>query len=132
MLAKMYWLLGCKSKLYTSNKLLKYKAILKPILTYRIQLWGMASTSNIVVLEHVQSKTLCLLVDTPWYMLNTVIRRYLQTPTIEEEIRCYSSQYSAPHSAHPNDLVVTLMVQPDNNRQLQRYVPNDLPTGFLV
>jgi hypothetical protein len=30
-LAKMYWLLGCKSKLSTSNKVLIYKTVLKPI-----------------------------------------------------------------------------------------------------
>jgi hypothetical protein len=45
-LAKMYWLLGRKSNLSTSNKLLIYKTILKPIWTYGIQLWGTASTSN--------------------------------------------------------------------------------------
>jgi hypothetical protein len=33
-LAKTYWLLGCK--LSTSNKLLIYKTILKPIWTYRV------------------------------------------------------------------------------------------------
>jgi hypothetical protein len=43
-------------------------------------------------------------------MPNTVIRRDVQTPTVKEEIRRYSSQYSA----HPNGLVVNLMVQPDN------------------
>jgi hypothetical protein len=37
-LTKMYWLLGRKSKLSTSNKILVYKAILKPIWTYGIQL----------------------------------------------------------------------------------------------
>jgi O-antigen/teichoic acid export membrane protein len=40
-LTKMYWLLERKSKL-TSNKLLIYKALLKPIWTYGIQLWGTA------------------------------------------------------------------------------------------
>jgi hypothetical protein len=39
-LIKMYWLLGRKSKLSTSNKLLIYKTILKPVWTYGIQLWG--------------------------------------------------------------------------------------------
>jgi hypothetical protein len=39
-----------------------------------------------------------------------VIRRELQTPTVKEEIRRYSSQ----DSAHPNGLVVNLMEQPDN------------------
>jgi hypothetical protein len=43
-LTKMYCFLGRKSKLSTSNKLLTYKTILKPIWTYGIQLWGMAST----------------------------------------------------------------------------------------
>jgi hypothetical protein len=37
-LAKMYWLLGHKSKLSTNNKLLIYKTIIKPIWTYGIQL----------------------------------------------------------------------------------------------
>jgi hypothetical protein len=46
-----HWLLGRKSKLSTSNKLLIYKTILKPIWTYGIQLWGTASTSNIDILE---------------------------------------------------------------------------------
>jgi hypothetical protein len=72
-LTKMYWLIGRKSKLSTNTKLLLYKAILKPIWTYRIQLWGMASTSNIDMLERFQSKTLRMIVDTPWYVPNTVI-----------------------------------------------------------
>jgi hypothetical protein len=56
----------------------------------------------------------------------------LQTPTVKEEIRRYSSQYSARLSAHPNGLVVNLMEQPHNNRLLRRHLPNDLPTRFLV
>jgi hypothetical protein len=46
-LTKMQWLLGRQSNLSTTNKLLLYKTILKPIWTYSIQLWGTASTSNI-------------------------------------------------------------------------------------
>jgi hypothetical protein len=47
---KLYWLLGTKSKLSISNKLLAYKVILKPMWTYRIQLGGSASISNIEIL----------------------------------------------------------------------------------
>jgi hypothetical protein len=64
-------------------------------------------------LEHFQSEALHMIVDTPWYMLNTVIRRDPQTPTVKEETRHYSSQYSARLSVHPNDLAVNLMAQPD-------------------
>jgi hypothetical protein len=38
----------------------------------------------------------------------------VQTPTVKEEIRRYSSQYSARLSAHPNGLTVNLMELPDN------------------
>jgi hypothetical protein len=64
-LTKMYWLLGRRSRLSLSNKLLLYKSILKPIWTYGIQLWSTASTSNIEILERFQSKTLRILVDAP-------------------------------------------------------------------
>jgi hypothetical protein len=98
------WLLGCKSKLSTSNKLLVYKTTLKPIWTYK------------EILERFQSKALHMMVDTPSYMPNMVFRRDLRTPTVKEEIRRQSSRYSARLSAHPNDVVVNLMVQHENRR----------------
>jgi hypothetical protein len=97
---KMHWILGRKSKLSTNNKILIYEAILKPVWTNGTKLWGTASTSNTGILECFQSKVLGTIVDTPWYVLNTVIRRDLQTSTVTEEIRHYSCQYSAPLSAH--------------------------------
>jgi hypothetical protein len=72
-----------------------------------------------------------MIVDAPGYVLNTVIRRDLQTPTVKEEIRRYSSQYRARLSSHPNGLVVNLMVQPDN-RRMGSDLLNDVPTRFLV
>jgi hypothetical protein len=80
-LTKMYWLLGRKSKLSTSNKLLIYKTIFKPIWTYGIQLWGTASTSNIDILELFQSKALRMIVDAPWHVpirLSEGISKYQQ------------------------------------------------------
>ena len=41
-----HWRIGRKSKLTTENKLLMYKAILKPIWSYGVQLWGCAKPSN--------------------------------------------------------------------------------------
>jgi hypothetical protein len=111
--------------------LVVYKSILKPIWTYGIQLWGTASTSNIEILKRFQLKALHMIVDAPWYVPNTIIRRDLQIPTVKEEIRRYSSQYSGRLSAHPNYLIVNLIELPDN-RQLRRQLPNDLPTRFLV
>jgi hypothetical protein len=75
--------------------------MIKPIWAYGIKLWGTASTYNMEILELFQSKTLHMIVNAPWYIPNTVIRRDLQIPTVKEEIRRYSSQYSARLSKHP-------------------------------
>jgi hypothetical protein len=103
---------------------------LRAHIAIRIQLWGTASTSNIESREHFESKALRVTVDTPWYVPSTVIPRDLQIPTVKEEIRSYSSQYSALLSAHPNDLIVNLIELLDNRRLHQ--LPNDLSTRFLV
>jgi hypothetical protein len=82
----MYWLLGRKSKYSINNKLLIYKAILKPIVTYGVQLWGTTSNSNIAILERIQSKVLRLIVNVPWYVPNSAIRKDLQIPSVKEEM----------------------------------------------
>jgi hypothetical protein len=128
-LTKMYWLLGRQSRHSTSNKLLLYKTILKPIWTYGMQLWGTASTSNIKILERFQAKVLPMIVDAPWYAPNTLIRRDLHCPTVKEEIRRFGSSYGARLRTHPNHLAVNLLRMPDN-RRLRRYLPNDLPARF--
>jgi hypothetical protein len=123
----MHWLIGRKSKLSTNNKLLIYKAILKPIWTYGIQLWGTTSNSNFETLEHFQSKVLRLIVDAPWYVSNSVIRKDLQIPTAKEEISRFSSLYAVRLRAHTNELIATLTEHPIHKRLLQ-YWPNNLLT----
>jgi hypothetical protein len=61
-----------------------------------------------------------MIVDAPCNVPNTVIRRDLQTPTVNEEIRLYSSQFSARLSAHPDDLirVINLIELPDNTQNI--------------
>jgi hypothetical protein len=74
------------SQLYSIHLLL-YNTIIKPIWTYGIQLWSTASTSNIEILERFQSKVLGIILDAPWYVPNSLIRRDLSCPTVKEEIR---------------------------------------------
>jgi len=50
-LGKMYWLFGRKLQLLIENKLLLYKAMLKPIWAYGIQQWDMASNSSMEILQ---------------------------------------------------------------------------------
>jgi hypothetical protein len=93
-----------------------------------IQLWGTASTSNIEILERFQSKALRMIIDAPWYAPNTLIRRDLQIPSVKGEIaHCCSARLTA----HPNDILLTLLEPPERKR-LRRHLPNDLPTRFMV
>jgi hypothetical protein len=78
----MYWIIGRKSQLSLANKPLVYKAILKPIWTYGIQLWETVSNSNIDILERFQSKVLRIITDAPWYVRNAVIKRDLQVSSV--------------------------------------------------
>jgi hypothetical protein len=125
----MYWLFGRKSNLSTNNKLLIYKAILKPIWTYGIQFWGTTSNSNIEILERFQSRVLRLIVNAPWYVPNSVIRKDLRIPTLKEEISRFSSHYDVRISVHPNELIASL-TEPPNHKSLRRYWPHDLLTRF--
>jgi hypothetical protein len=130
-LTKMYRLLGRQSRLTTSNKLLGYKVVLKPIWACGLQLWGTASTSNVEILERFQSKALRMITDAPWYVPNAVLRRDLHIPSVKEEIQRLSSQYSARLNSHPNLLAADLKKQ-STNRRLRRLLPTDLPTRFLL
>jgi hypothetical protein len=118
-----------RKQLSSNDKLLIYKVILKPIWTYGIQLWGTTSNSNIKILERFQSKVLRLIVNAPWYVLNSVIRKDLQIPTVKEEISPFSSHYDVHISVHPNELIASLTELPIQ-RRLRRYWPHNLLVQF--
>ena len=104
-----------------ANKLLVYKAFLKPIWTYGIQLWGTASNSNIDILERFQSKVLRIFTDAPWYVPSAVIKHDLQVSTVRQEVRTCSVTYQARLEGHSNDLATSLLQQPPHNRRLKRF-----------
>jgi hypothetical protein len=70
------------------------------------------------------------LVFRSWYLHRSFV--HFGCSTVKEEINRYSSQYSARLNTPPNGLVVNLMAQPGKNKRLQRHLPNNLPTRFLV
>jgi hypothetical protein len=100
-----------------------------PVWTYSIQLCGTTSDSNIEILERFQSKVLRLIVDAPWYVSNSIIRKDLHIPTVKEEISRFSSHYDVRISVHPNELIASL-TKPPIHRRLRRYWPHDLLVRF--
>jgi len=57
-------MLDNRSQLTIENKLLLYKAILKPIWIYGVQLWGTAANSNIEIIQRFQNKCLRIIEST--------------------------------------------------------------------
>jgi hypothetical protein len=72
-----------------------------------------------------------MIVEKSWYVPNAVIRTDLETPTVKEEIRRYSSRYSARLSVQKNDPVVNFMARSDW-RLLRTHLSNYLPTRYVI
>jgi len=106
----MYWLLGSESQLSIESKLLLYKAILKPIWTYGVQLWSTAANSNIKIIQRFRNK-----------YLGTSMMLYITISTHEK----LSQRYADRLEEHPNILAIDLMSDAET-RRLKRKPPQDL------
>ena len=111
------WLIGRNSNLSLENKLIVYKAVIKPIWTYGIELWGCASISNVAVIQRSQSKILRTIANAPWYVTNHTLHTDLNIPYVSEVI-------NERIDKHPNPLVETL-TQPMRKRRLKRRWTSD-------
>jgi hypothetical protein len=114
----LYWMIGRNSKLSLNNKLLLYKAILRRVWTYGIQLWGSAANSNLEILERFQSKVLHIIANVPWYVPNLIIAHDLQIKTVKSEIRDYYGNYNKRLENHPNALANHLLTKTNTQRRL--------------
>jgi hypothetical protein len=122
---QLYWILGRKSPLSLENKVLLYKAVIKPIWTYGVELWDCASNSSIAILQRCQSKMLRSMTDAPWYVSNSTLHNDLGIPYIKDVIQERSSKHNDRLEVHPNPLLQPRL-EKQNNRKLKRRVPIDL------
>ena len=64
-----------------------YKAILKPMWSYGVQLWGCPKPSNTKIIQRVQSKILRMVFNAPRYISNKTLHEDSGTPFVEYEIK---------------------------------------------
>lgn len=122
-------LLNSTSQLSLKNKIIIYKAILKPTWTYGIELWGSAKASNIQRIQSFQSKVLRTILNAPWYVSNLTTHNDLNIPTVKEVIKEKFLKFHSNLSSHPNPLAQSLssLTHPhDPPRRLRRQWPRDL------
>jgi hypothetical protein len=123
-------MIGRYSKLSLNNKLLLYKAILKPVWTYGIQQWGSAANSNPEILDSFQSKVLRIIVNAPWFVPNRIIAHDLEIITVKSETRDYYDTYNKRLENRPKALANHLSTNTNTQRRLKRYATYDLATRF--
>jgi len=126
-LRQMHWLIGRGSKLRQNHKILVYKAILKPIWTYGIQLWGTASHTNRLRIQRFQNRCLRIACNAHPYHENVAIHRELGIPQVADEISRLSERYLKRLENHPNHLATNLLDNSQTSRRLMRRHPLDLP-----
>lgn len=128
-LNKLYWLLGKNCQLSLENKLLIYNIIIKPVWTYGIELWGSASKSNINI-QRFQSKTLRMILNAPWYIINNMIHNDLNISTLNEEIKIFSRKYLQRLEKDPNITAMNILDNSTEIYRLKRFKPLDLQYKF--
>jgi hypothetical protein len=122
----MDWLINKKSQLSLENKITTYKAIIKPVWTYGIKLWGCSKPSNTKNLQTFKSKTLRKLANAPWNISNVTLHNDSRIPYVTEVIRTYAKNKKNWTAQNDNQLIRDLSNQPEIGRRLNRMWPEDL------
>jgi hypothetical protein len=103
---EIYWLIGKHSPLSLENKLLIYKAVLNPVWTYGLELWGCATKSNIAVIQRYQSKFLRTINNAPWYVSNHTLHSKLHVPHFRTVLQERTANHRTALDSHPNPLIL--------------------------
>lgn len=88
-----YPLIRAKSKLSIKNKILLYKAMIKPILLYASPIWSNAAKSSITKIQRVQNKILRFINNGERGLSNRHIREKLNVKDLFEEIYDRSHEF---------------------------------------
>jgi hypothetical protein len=103
-LKNTYRLMNMKSKLWVENKLTIHKAILKPVWTYDIELWGYSKPSNTKILRTYQSITLRMITGASWFISTLTLHNDLKVPFVHQEITLHANKYKLRATGHSNRL----------------------------
>lgn len=80
----LYPLIKRHSPLNTSNKLLIFKMVFQPILTYASPVWGNCAKTHKKKLQIQQNKILKMAMDLPWYSSTKLLHDHTNTRLIED------------------------------------------------
>lgn len=129
---KMLWLIGRRSKLRLSNKILLYKSMIRPIWAYGCQLWACSAKSNVHRIEVVQNLLLRQIANARWYERNSDIRAELGIESLELFVSRMYNRYEERLHLHPNPLALRLLDWVGDVRRLKRRKTHELSTPHFL
>jgi hypothetical protein len=89
------YLLSKRSRLNMGNKLLLYKAVIRPQLAYGAAVWGHACKTHMQIIERFQNVLLRKITRAPWFVRNSIIRSDIQTPTMSDYTKSLAKTFFA-------------------------------------
>ncbi|GFV41019.1 probable RNA-directed DNA polymerase from transposon X-element [Trichonephila clavipes] len=98
-------LVGRRSPLSLENKVILYKQILRPVITYGSPVWGAAAATHMKKVQVMQNKILRVMTNAPWYVRNDVIHNDLQMEPISNYITKLSRNVFKSIEFHENPII---------------------------
>jgi Reverse transcriptase (RNA-dependent DNA polymerase)/Endonuclease-reverse transcriptase len=109
--AQLNSLLKRKSKLNIKNKLLLFKTIIRPGMSYAFPVWGhvLGKKRYAHKLQAQQNISLRMATNAPWFVRNSVIHRDLNIDSLEDHFLHLLKKYRENVKSHPNGLVKNIL-----------------------
>ncbi|GFY05460.1 RNA-directed DNA polymerase from mobile element jockey [Trichonephila clavipes] len=98
-------LIGRSSPLSLENKVILYKQILRPMITYWSPVWEAAAPIHTKCIQVIQNKILRIITNAPWYVRNSVIHHDLQIDPIDNYISRISRNVFTSIQNHDNPVI---------------------------
>ncbi|GBN84495.1 hypothetical protein AVEN_86678-1 [Araneus ventricosus] len=86
-------LIGRHSPLSLNSKVLLFKQILRPILTYSAPIWCITAKTHRRKIQMLQNKILRIMKNAPWFVRNDVIHKDLKIELIEDHVKTLSRKF---------------------------------------
>ncbi|GFX32990.1 RNA-directed DNA polymerase from mobile element jockey [Trichonephila clavipes] len=94
-----------RSKLAIRHKVLLYKSIIRPVMSYGSQIWGSAGMCHLKKLHTLTNSFLRQIVNAPWFVRNEVIYRDLKIKPFLPHIKNLSKRFFDKLPSVPNELI---------------------------
>lgn len=111
----MYPLICKKSSLTLNSKILLFKMILRPLITYAAPIWATTAKTNIKKLALLQNKLLRMATGAPWYISTSNLQQELRTESLIKFIEKSAKNFFITVDQHPNSLISVQSIMNDAN-----------------